>query len=1657
MVWELAQSFTFFNGISTYRYIILLYRRHYLQTADKENYVEGSLHTSAGPSTPHQSARKKDVRFVSSTPAPDFSTPKTVYSKSSPGGNITSAAKARAKITYDSEWAEKQCDAFAKWLNYSFSPTEDIAHELSLQDGGVDSSSMTRAGLRTLLLHRRRAQGRKRAAELYQTDEMVQLRHAIEAEVASGKLSIRSDRDVFADVGLRGQVMSLLMSYATPWLRLGLETIFGEILSGDISASGSDGAVLRPRAMLKRFIMERVFSDPALSKKFTGGRRTTGTKTLSGRFDKEYKKAMRQHSLRCILLLVAFLDRAKMENVLETVPCLFTRKGDVKSSRDVITAVCRDLLFKEGNIFKHLSKMGLSFEYKQAPIDEYNYAIENLAIDLRDGVRLARMAEILTNNTSSSLVQQMRLPTISRLQKLHNTEVALSALVEAGVPNLQDIATHHIVDGHRPRVLKLLWSTIAHFQLPSLLNLDLLREEIANVHRANKSRRVLSMRCIGSTADEEEFDGKLSLQDGVEAEIGALLLQWCQAVCSCFGLPVKNFTSSFADGKVLCYLLHYYHPGLLRRNEILTTTRDLPKNSDAIQRRSGEAYEKALSSERKNSTLANKRMSELGGVPGMLPITCSTHAPEEKSTLLCLAYLCSRLMESSKEILATIAIQNCYRRYQERILLEKKKAAARIIFHHWQSNKVAYFASQRRHYGPAVGVIERFVFNNRDKLALLRTRREREEAQTQAAICLQSNVRQWIAMRVFQQRCTGHFAAIKLQSIYRGALQRSRYMKLQINQRRMRAKMQDGATKIQSMVRCYMARSDFERIRSSAIRIQSSWRGFVTALQFQCSLLDIITVQKCARRRAAVRKIEQRRSAVILLQSLARKRLAVHGFQSIRSQHKAATAIQRLFRSYKVRQTTDIMHSAAILIQSSWRCYQAELQYMDILMDIIFIQCFARRFLARVESSRKCQSVLRMQQTARMWLSRRRLENLRQDRAENERVEAAAIVCQRLVRRIVAAKRLRQIQQEHRLSNDAATSIQACYRGCRSRQDIATQHSSATKIQSSWRRFTCELKYEINLMDIVLVQSYARRFLAKVESSRRIEATVKLQCAARKGTALRRVRARKTATTEVDRFVAAVIVCQSVVRRRIARKRVDRKRSKVAMLNSSAVKIQTAWRRCSAQIKYQEMQRTEEERAFHRKCEESTIIIQKIVRGHSARRAVKMNIAARQIQKVWRGYVQNVEFMVWVLSAITIQAQARTLIQSRRYQSTKNALIAIQAAVRGSNARALMQRQNTAVTRIQSWYRGRLAAYEYQQHVGAVVIVQSATRSWLVRREVDLLHCAACEIQRVWRGHQANVDYIVTVLAAIQIQSIARMAAARNLLATFNEQKLHAEAERRGRIAAVQVIQRHYRRIVAERILHQKATVLQRSARGYLARFRVSKMMSVVFFVQRAYRGRAIRLARSRMARAMARRIEKANRKAELEPQMKLGVRTSSALDTLQKSKRLSEVIRAIKTLEVSTRLSEKCCRAFATADAPEILYALIRTCNRSLPHIELLHYVLLTLSNVARYPYLMPSVATDDSLEVLMDLTQMFRDKENIFCLSIALLERVVFSNTKLLDMCRSAENNKRLKGIHALCKRRQKMARGAPQAGPPSPSAFKYDLRRGIRSLEHILDVIR
>jgi hypothetical protein len=116
-------------------------------------------------------------------------------------------------------WADKQCESFVGWLNYLFNPEDE--------DGLLDGTSSS-SGLRTLLLHRRLAQGRNKAMEIFQDTSMRHMRDTVLIEITRGRLSIRADRDVTADVQLRKQLVTLLLSYTTPWLRLALEVMFGE-------------------------------------------------------------------------------------------------------------------------------------------------------------------------------------------------------------------------------------------------------------------------------------------------------------------------------------------------------------------------------------------------------------------------------------------------------------------------------------------------------------------------------------------------------------------------------------------------------------------------------------------------------------------------------------------------------------------------------------------------------------------------------------------------------------------------------------------------------------------------------------------------------------------------------------------------------------------------------------------------------------------------------------------------------------------------------------------------------------------------------------------------------------------------------------------------------------------------------------------------------------------------------------------------------------------------------------------------------------------------------------------------------------------------------------------------------------------------------------
>ena len=73
------------------------------------------------------------------------------------------------------------------------------------------------------------------------------------------------------------------------------------------------------------------------------------------------------------------------------------------------------------------------------------------------------MVEVLTQHYTLS--RKLRLPAVSRLQKVHNTEVVLASLGAAGCHAATTASAKDIVDGHREATLALLWGIVFNFQV----------------------------------------------------------------------------------------------------------------------------------------------------------------------------------------------------------------------------------------------------------------------------------------------------------------------------------------------------------------------------------------------------------------------------------------------------------------------------------------------------------------------------------------------------------------------------------------------------------------------------------------------------------------------------------------------------------------------------------------------------------------------------------------------------------------------------------------------------------------------------------------------------------------------------------------------------------------------------------------------------------------------------------------------------------------------------------------------------------------------------------------------------------------------------------------------------------------------------------------
>lgn len=405
-----------------------------------------------------------------------------------------------------------------------------------------------------------------------------------------------------------------------------------------------------------------------------------------------YEEAIKNFQLKKFLLLVFFLDHAKTTRLMDHDPCLFNKEAEYKSSRDILIAFAREFLSGVGDITKHLGYLGYTVTHKQTVLEEFDYAVKNLAVDLRCGIRLTRVMEMLTKNFKLS--PKMRVPAISRLQKVHNTDVALTALEQAGCNGVRaKFPSKDIVDGHKEQTLALLWTIIFKFQVSVIVSEVRLREEIGYLRRSLVVRSQLEQRAragLESVSEAVIELGQLSkTEKGSDETLLTYLKLWSQFACAHYGVQVENLTVSFSDGRALCLLLHHYYPDLMPLHLInLETTQNMPSQAINLDisvddsftdmtytdTTDKEEYNRRLANERENFAVFVDKVSQLDGIPMLIRASDMMNTiPDEKVTATFLAYLCARLLDLSAEIKAARILQMAWRKRLAEKRLEKLK------------------------------------------------------------------------------------------------------------------------------------------------------------------------------------------------------------------------------------------------------------------------------------------------------------------------------------------------------------------------------------------------------------------------------------------------------------------------------------------------------------------------------------------------------------------------------------------------------------------------------------------------------------------------------------------------------------------------------------------------------------------------------------------------------------------------------------------------------------------------------------------------------------------------------------------------------------------------------------------------------------------------
>ena len=722
---------------------------------------------------------------------------------------------------------------------------------------------------------------------------------------------------------------------------------------------------------------------------------------------------------------------------------------------------CRNFLSGGvGDVNRHLGTLGVTLAHKQTALHEYDFTVSQLATDLRDGVRLCRLVDVATATTPDNLLVNATRLANSRLNKVHNAELAIKRM--ASLDMLDGVATgttaaaaeiknraKALVEGHREATLELLWGLVSREVMPRLAPAEAVAKEVKRARKAAE-RTPGALRLSNAT-----------LAAASDESVQARLLTWLAAVCAVRGLRVHDLNAGLRDGLAFCLVLRHYVPQrLLAGLPEASPPATIEASNLAASGLTAASWTAAATKEAEGRLAAvAQAVASLGCVPPLMgPADSHGCGPDAHVSALYLAFLFARLTHVGQQSSAAQLLQLAWRGRDHRmdpwVMLRRLVRAARIQTFWKRKLLVRVSRTQRK----ALLVLKHGVRGRIARHCYARAR--------QAVVHIQAAARRLVAIR---------HAGARLAQLRAAAMQRESERK--------------AATALQSSRRRMVARVALSKAVGAATLIATRRRGVRARRSLRLSIAASVTVQAAGRRLLARVALSRAIKAAVKVQAMARMVSAISLKQLLRaaamqreSERKAATALQSSRRRMVARVALSKAVGAATLIATRRRGVRA------------------RRLLA---SAVRRATVLRAAMLRSIAVRRYNLQRLSSLAISRQARRRSAYLLSRTMR--------------------AARRIQSGVRGHLQRSALRTRRTSATTLAAAWRRAHALAAYHALRAASVTVQAAARRQLARQILNHRQAAAATLVTAMRRFVHRRRQR-RSVAATLVQALFRGTLV-----------------------------------------------------------------------------------------------------------------------------------------------------------------------------------------------------------------------------------------------------------------------------------------------------------------------------------------------------------------------------------------------------------------------------------------------------------------------------------------------------------------------------------------------------